>query len=174
MRYLHIILFSLIVMSCKTKHDILVENNETIFSTECPTDGTCIIELLANKSMKTLNDNLGSLYLEIINGNSLVLKFEYKRNKIPNTMDDQYIEQIFMELDPNNLKTELRDSELKNVNLLFARFCYCKGQTGYYKVRKGELAIKKASDNNYQLHLILKVDEVPQIITEINQVLNLK
>ena len=69
---------------------------------------------------------------------------------------------------------ELSNSELKKVNLIFARFCYCKGQTGYYQVRKGNLIIKKEEDNNYHLHLTFKVDEVPQIITEINQVLNIK
>jgi len=174
MRCLYLILFSAIVVSCKTKHEVLTDNKETFFSTECPKDGTCTFELMPNKSLKTQNDNLGALNMEIVNGKSLVFKFEYKRNEIPKTMDSQYIEQIFMALDPNNLEMKLKDSELKSVNLMFARFCYCKGQTGYYRVRQGELAIKKTEDTTYQLHLNFKVDEVPQIITEINQVFKLK
>jgi len=173
MRCLYLILFSAILVSCKTKYDVLVENKETFSQTECPNDGTCTIELMPNKSIKMLYDSLGTLYTEIINGKSIVLKFEYKRNEIPNTMDSQYIEQIFMELDPNNLSMELRDSGLKRVNLIFARFCYCKGQTGYYKVRKGNLVLKKEEDTTYRLHLTFEVDEVPQKITEIGQVLNL-
>lgn len=174
MRCLYLILFSVILISCKTKQDVLAENKESFVSIECPTDGTCTVELMPNKSIKMLYDSFGALYTEIINGNSLVFKFSYKRNDIPNTMDSQYVEQVLMELDPKNLETALKDSELKNVNVLFARFCYCKGQTGYYRVRHGQLVIKKIADSHYQLHLTFKVDEVPQIITEIDQVLNMK
>lgn len=173
MRCLCLILFSLIIVSCKTKQGLLIDNNESFFSTECPNDGTCTLEVTPNNSIKALYDNFGALYMEIINGNSIVIKFEYKRNESPNTIDGQYIEQIIMELDPNNLNLELKDSELKNVNLLFARLCYCKGETGYYKVRQGKLVIKKIAENSYYFHLIFKVNEVPQIITEIGQVFNL-
>ena len=170
--FVFILLFN-ILNSCRAKHVLQVEENEIVSSTECPADGTCTIELMPNKTIKMLYDSFGALYTEIINGNAMTLKFEYKRNDIPNTMDGQYVEQILMELDPNSLEMELKDSELKNVNLLFARFCYCKGQTGYYIVQHGNLVIKKEEENKYHLQLAFKVDEVPQIITEIDQVLSL-
>jgi len=173
MRPLFLILFYLALVSCKTKQDLLVEKKDTFYSTECPNDGTCTLELMPNKSIKTLYDDFGAIYVEIIDGASVVLKFEYKRNEIPNTMDSQYIEQVFMELDPNYMEVDLTDSELKNVNLLFARLCFCKGETGFYKIREGKLNIDKTDENNYQFHLIFKVNEVPQIITEIGQVLKL-
>lgn len=173
MRSLYLILFYLAFVSCKTKQDLLVENKNTFHSTECPNDGTCTLELMPNKSIKTLHDDFGTLYIEIIDGASTVLKYEYKRHEIPNTMDSQYIEQVFMELDPNNMDVDLTDSELKNVNLLFARLCFCKGETGFYRIREGKLNIDKTEENSYKFHLMFKVNEVPQIITEIGQVLKL-
>jgi len=174
MNYLYLIFSCLTVISCKAKQDIVVEEEQHFNTTDCPEDGTCTFELLPNKSIKTLHDNLGDLYIEIVEGNALVLKFEYKCNEIPNTMDGQYVEQIIMELDPNNLELELKDELLQNVKMLFARFCYCKGETGYYRVKQGELTVKKATNNTYQLNLSFKIDEVPQIIIEISDVISHK
>lgn len=134
----------------------------------CPDDGNCTFEVLQNRSLDILEDNLGKLYQEISEGDKLVLKFEYKRNEIPDTVDSHYRELIFVEFDPKDLPLELRDSALKKNKVLFARWCYCKGQTGYYEVDKGILTITKEK-NNYRLGLEFKIDEVPQIITSIDQ-----
>ncbi len=76
-------------------------------------------------------------------GNNTVLKYTYTRNKIPNTEDSSYVEEIYIELDSKNIETNLKDAQLANVKVVFARLCFCKGQTGYYKVTNGELSIKK-------------------------------
>ena len=66
--------------------------------------------------------------------------------------------------------------ELKNGNdtgepnqsapLLFGRFCFCRGQTGYYKISHRDLSITKKS-NVQTVDLDFKIDEVPQIIKHI-------
>jgi hypothetical protein len=50
--------------------------------------------------------------------------------------------------------------------MLFGRFCFCKGQTGYYKVEQGTLNLiyKK---NVVDFTLDFTVTKVPQIIKSI-------
>lgn len=168
MRYLCVIIIGFFISSCNAKQKVLTvkEVNET--ASFCPEDGVCTFEALQNKSLKVLQDEFGSLYPEISDGNKIILKFKYKKNKIPNTMDSSYSELIYVELDSNNLIFSLENSHLQNVKLLFARLCFCRGQTGYYKVKNGKLSISKEK-GNYHFNLEFKVNEVPQIISSIKE-----
>lgn len=70
----------------------------------------------------------------------------------------------------DNLEVNLKDSELEKVNLLFGRLCFCRGQSGYYKITRGDLKVTKTNANNeFLLTLNFKTDDVPQIITEISE-----
>ena len=111
------------------------------------------------------------MYPEIVNGNHFVVKYEYKKNEKANYEDSSYREEVFIELDKENLEFETTD--LKSKKLFFARWCYCKGQTGYYKINHGKLSISKIDNQNFNLHLSFKIDEVPQILNEINYTFNL-
>ena len=53
--------------------------------------------------------------------------------------------------------------------MLFGRFCFCRGATGYYKVKEGNLKLKKINET-YQLDFDFKINEVPQIISKISGV----
>jgi hypothetical protein len=168
MRHLHLLIVCFIIISCNAKQKTLLKNEKVNTSTICPQDGVCTFEVLQNKSLKLLKDGIGKLYPDISYGDKIILKFEYKRNEIQNAVDDNYSELIYVELNPNNLNIELENSDLQEVKLLFARLCFCRGQTGYYKVKKGSLSITKKNEN-YQFKLEFKIDEVPQIITSINK-----
>lgn len=171
MRYLYILIFFLI-SSCNAKQKVLLIKETDKTTTYCPEDGVCTFEVLQNKFLKILKDEFGNLYPEISDGNGIILKFEYTRNQIPNTVDGHYSELIYVEITKNNLLLELENVQLQEVKLLFARLCFCRGQTGYYKVKKGKLSISKENDK-YQFNLEFKIDEVPQIITSINQTFTL-
>ena len=168
MKHLYLLIVCFIIISCNAKQKTLLKNETDNTSTICPKDGVCTFEVLQNKSLILLKDGIGELYPDISEGDKIVLKFEYKRNEIPNTVDGNYSELIYVELNPNNLNIELENSDLQEVKLLFARLCFCRGQTGYYKVKKGSLFITKKNEN-YQFKLEFKIDEVPQIITSINR-----
>lgn len=172
MRYLYI-LICCFLLSCNARQKLLADERIEHLTTDCPENGVCAFEVLHNKSLKLLKDGIGKLYPDISDGDNIILKFEYKRNEIPNTMDSSYRELIYVELDPNNLTLELENSQLKEVKLLFARLCFCRGQTGYYNVNKGKLSITKKGDN-YQFNLDFEINEVPQIITSISQSFILK
>ena len=169
MRYLYILIMGFIIYSCNAKQKLFTEDKTENLLSLCPEDGTCTFEVLQNKTLEIKKDNFGALYPEIKGGDNIVLKHEYKRHEIPNTVDGHYSEQILMELNPDNLDLELENLEFKNIKVLFARFCYCKGQTGYYPVKQGKLAISKLSKDKFKLNLNFKVDEMPQVITEIKE-----
>ena len=164
----HIKLFSvlliclLIQLSCKaSKEKDLITNLKPVM-TNCPEDGICTFEILKKKSLRVEKDGIGSLYPILLDGKTNVLKFEYKRNEIPNTQDGNYSELIYAEL-----PQKIEDIKLVDNNL--SRLCFCRGQTGYYKVSKGQLEISKNNDDSFNFKLNFKVNEVPQIITVIEE-----
>lgn len=172
MKYLWLFFILVFLFSCKSKQSILVENTNTHVSANCPEDGRCSFEIFQNKDLHFLKDNLGMLYPEIVNGNQLVLKFKYEKNTDLKAVDGHYIEEVFIELDPKNLLKET--TQFKSEKLLFSRLCFCRGQTGYYQIRNGNLSLQRIKGNAYQISLHFKIDEVPQVITTFTEIFSLK
>ncbi|RZV70907.1 MAG: hypothetical protein EX254_00165 [Flavobacteriaceae bacterium] len=135
----------------------------------CPEDGKCIFEVLPNKSIQITKTSLNEIYPKLIDGNKVVLRFDYKRNEMPDVQDSSYNEIILVEIDPNAPEVELNGKRMSEAKLFFARFCFCRGQTGYYVIDQGNLKIEKLNGNHYSFELNFKTDEVPQIITSIDE-----
>lgn len=164
----------LILFSCCSKRITKQSQlNANTLKTICPNNGTCSFDIQKKKNLNLVFDNLGALNPEIKSGDNVVLKFQYKRNEVPNAVDGHYRELVYLELNPDKVPLTLENKYLQNVKLIFGLFCYCKGQAGYYKITNGNLAIKKVSDSKYQLKLRFKTDAVPQVITEINETFTL-
>jgi hypothetical protein len=176
---MRILLFTasfLLIMCCGTKQKSVrtVIDQEKKSQTTCPDDGTCSFEILNNKSLLLKYDTTNQLYPEIVDAENIVFKFEYKRNEIANVEDGGYQELMFLELNPKDITQKIEDTSLQKVKLLFARLCFCRGQTGYYKVRKGSLNITSLNNDSYKLELNFKIDEVPQIIKSISETFSYK
>ena len=165
-------LLLLIILTTCISNKELKYTEEAIESQLCPQDGNCSYEVLKNQRITYNYSNLSKFYPSFSKGNKHVFKFEYKRNNSPNIQDSSYREEVFIELDTNNL--EIETTVFKGQKIIFARWCYCKGQTGYYKIEKGKLSVKKIKKNTYQLKFTFKMDQVPQVITEINHVFSLE
>ncbi|WP_341216276.1 hypothetical protein [uncultured Wocania sp.] len=172
MKYLYGLYLVICLVSCKAKNEIKPINNKGISIAACPENGVCSLGVYKNKTLQVKTDNLGMIYPEMKNGNYLVLKFEYKKNENSNYVDGGYREEIFIELNPENL--EIETTNLQDEKLFFARWCYCKGQTGYYKINQGKLSVVKVDNINFKISLSFKIEEVPQIINEINQTIKLQ
>jgi hypothetical protein len=166
MKYFYAFYLIICFVSCKAKSNLTPEKTGDVTTMLCPEDGVCTFEILENSALKNKTDHLGSIYPEIVPGNTLVAKFEYKKTNDINLQDSSYREELYIELDKSN--PEIETENLKNENLFFARWCYCKGQTGFYKINKGKLKVIKISEKDYQINLSFIIDEVPQIINEIN------
>ncbi|SFZ90514.1 hypothetical protein SAMN05428642_101981 [Flaviramulus basaltis] len=169
MRYL--LLLIVVFGGCKSNKAVsFVE--EVTANELCPEEGNCSYEILKNKKINYNYNNLSDFYPTFSEGDKLVFKFEYKQNEIPNTQDSSYREEVIIELDSTDL--EFETTTFKGEKILFARWCYCKGQTGYYKIQQGKLSVKKIENNTYQLNLNFKMEQVPQVIIEIKHVFSLE
>lgn len=172
MKHLYLLILLVFTLSCKSKNTAATQKNSEVNSVVCPENGVCSFKVLQNKSLAIKTDGLGDLFLETVEGKKLVLKFEYSKNHDKKLADGSYREEVFLELNPNDLKIETKD--LVNQKLYFARWCYCKGETGYYKIKEGLLKVEKLNDGSFQLDLSFKMDEVPQVVTQINETFSLQ
>ena len=175
MKFSAAFIFLFLLMSCKAQNTKTIsETKEFSSSPECPKDGDCSFELFPNSSINLVVREGTSSYTTIEKGNKTVFKFSFKRNVDQQVMDGHYIEEIFAEFDSDLSELNLEDKELRKVNLILNRICYCKGSYGSYVVTKGELSLKKIKKNTYQLNINFKLDEVPQVISSINETLIIK
>ena len=113
-------------------------------------------------------------YTTIEKGNKTVFKFSFKEDVDKRAVDGHYIEEVLAEFDGDISDLILENKELRKVNLILNRICYCKGSYGSYVVTKGQLTLKKTKKNTYSLRIDFKVDEVPQVITSISETLIIK
>jgi hypothetical protein len=162
----------LIIVSCKPSFIVSQQVNQKAIS--CPENGDCSFELIPNKSIEFKADNFGILYPIISDGKKTLLKYTYKKNPIKNTQDSNYTEVIYAELDKEFSELNFTNEDLQKVKLYFGRLCYCKGQTGYYPIKKGEFKITKAGKNTVNFNLNFDIGVVPQIISILNETISLK
>lgn len=155
------VLFS--VLSCKCKKATTQQTTVSITS-ECPKDGTCTVQLIKNKSIVVKKDEFGSTYYTLEDSDSKnVIQYTYKRTVKGDLQDANYREEIIFELNNQTDNLTLSDAALESTQLLFGRFCFCRGQTGNYKINQGNLTVTdgKVIDLNF------KTNEVPQIISHV-------
>lgn len=161
-----------VLVACKSRSETALKTAKVVAETiTCPSDGVCALEVFKNKNLEVKADNFGQTYLEMVDGKRVVLKFEYKKDVNSKYEDSSYREEVFIELDAKAIEMETVD--FKDKKVFFARWCFCKGQTGFYKINTGNLSISRLENTSYQMHLTFTVDEVPQIIKEIKQNFNL-
>jgi hypothetical protein len=154
------------LLSCSTQKQVALPEIAQLTS-ECPKDGVCNVELFDHKSILIKKDDFGRLIYSLEeNVAKKVVKFTFTKKAKGNIQDGSYSEEVIFEINSAAENTNLSDSSLENTELLFGRFCYCKGQTGYYKISKGNLTISSASTAE-TVTLDFKTTEVPQIINHI-------
>lgn len=138
-------------------------------SSECPNDGDCKIEVAEAKSMNVKTSDNGSLYYELEDNTSKkVVKYTYNRKVKGDLQDATYREEIVFELPAFEDEITLNNESLQDVKLLFGRFCYCKGQTGYYSIDQGLMrAVKSKEPAITNITLDFKTEKVPQVITQL-------
>ncbi len=154
----------LVLTSCSCKKTTSQKLTAALES-DCPKDGTCTVEIIDNKKLNVKQDEFGSIYYELEDSfDTKVVKYKYSRTVKGNLQDAGYREEIVFEIENTLKDVTLSDSDIQNTKMLFGRFCYCKGQTGNYKVSNGKL-IFNSKENTIDLDF--KVTEVPQIITKI-------
>lgn len=154
---------TILLLACSSKKPISQNKKVACLVSSCPLDGACVLNVLDNKSLTIKNDEFGNLYYTIDEKlNSKVYKYVYSKTPNDNLQDGGYREEIVFELNDSILNQSFLDKQLQSTKMLFGRFCFCRGQTGNYKVIDGNLDIV---DNKITLNF--NISEVPQIIKNI-------
>lgn len=137
--FLPVVIFS----SCKTKVESNTSMNDKIVkvNSECPTGGTCTVEVQKNKILNVLEDGTGALYPQIIEGEHTVVVYTFLKEGPEGTADGDYSETIHFMIPKGTEAATYSDASLQDVKLLFGKHCYCKGEAGYYPVEKGSLKV---------------------------------
>lgn len=154
-----------LMLSCKP----LTEQNKQVLKLNeslslCPEDGNCKLTIEKNKQLVYNRDGIGKLYYELIDDiNKSVIIYEYRRNTPKDLQDASYREEIIFEIENNTKSLNLTDKNLINTKMLFGRHCFCRGQAGYYPVKKGNLELTNQK-SKITFSLNFEINEVPQII----------
>ncbi len=177
MKYICLYILVLLVLGCKSSqiNTSLEELNEkhTVLLSNCIDNAVCNIEIIPKSNLLIKEDELKNTYIEFENGNNTIIKYLLKKNELPNTADSHYSEIIYLEIDNYNKSLYLKNEELQQVKMIYGRLCYCKGTSGYFKVNKGSLELI-LSKNKLSLSVKFKVENIPQLVTEIHENISLQ
>ncbi|WP_179353187.1 hypothetical protein [Winogradskyella vidalii] len=157
-------LIAFLNFSCNSQKDNFtgVQSNT---SELCPESGTCSFEILKNKSFKLVKDDIGEYYPKITEATSNLLKFEFKSGQIEAVPDSGFTEVVYLEINKEKLMS-FEDKMLKQVNASYGRLCFCRGQSGYFPIDKGQLNIKKITKTQYEIDFEFEINEVPQTLKQ--------
>lgn len=178
MKTLFILLPLLIVNSCKTTTNTN-SVSETSSTTEkvqvnnnaCPADGVCVAEIKKGK-LVVKEDGTGALYPEITTGDNMVVKYSFTQKGPEGTVDGDYSETIHFEVPANTTELDKRGASLQDVQLLYGKQCYCKGEAGFYKVENGALQVTK-NKNEMHFELQFTVDKTSHKLSNISRTIQL-
>ncbi len=177
MKYICLFILVLLVAGCKSSqiNTSLEELNEkhTVLLSNCIDNAVCGIKIIPKSNLLIKEDEFKNTYIEFEKGNNTIIKYELKKNEIPNVADAHYSEIIYLEIDNYNKSLYLKNEELQQVKMIYGRLCYCKGSSGYFKVNKGSLELI-LSKNKLSLNAKFKVENIPQLVTEIHENISLQ
>lgn len=166
-----------LVVSCKSAQNATnttLNSNKILEIKNCTENFECKLELLPNKTLIFNTDEFGNVYALVNDGENIILKYTYNKKPNLNIADDNYTEIIYAELPKNISNLHLTNQALQTVKLHFGRFCYCKGNTGYFPITEGEFTLTKLENNQLKIELNFSLKKVPHKVTIINQEISLK
>lgn len=164
---IYVLLLPLALLTgCTSKKPIMSTSIEKAsLVSPCPEGGTCKLTYLKNKRIELKTNEATGKYYHVIADSETknVVQYEYTLDTDPTLADAGHTEVVLFEVDAENPETEVSGTALQKTNMIFGRFCFCRGATGIYKVTDGKLSVK-SEDNTLNVKLDFKVTEVPQII----------
>ena len=152
----------------------LSAKKESEIINSCPTDGNCTVAIKAHQALVLSRDEFGSLYYKLVpDPTKNIIIYTYDKAIPKGLQDGSYREEIILELEnaPSVIKTY--DFSTGKPKALFGRFCYCKGYTGYYEIKKGSLSLSD-NKNTTDLSMDFQVSEVPQVLKSLRFSASLK
>ncbi|RMA57180.1 hypothetical protein [Ulvibacter antarcticus] len=156
----------------KEVSEVNSEEKMEMIKDNCPEAGDCTLKVMKNKNMILKEDTTGMLYPVFEDGENMVVEFTYSEKGPEGTADGNYSETIHFEV-PNSAESlKLANSSLQTVSLLYGKQCFCRGEAGFYKVKKGSFSLSKTGKQlNFEVNF--KIDETSQKVTSIKRTVSL-
>lgn len=168
----------ILVCACKTQNtvdsskEIAVVSEPQNKKVYCPEGGNCTVKLHKNSSLVLKKDTTDRYYPVIEKGEGIVVEFKFLIKGPEGTADGDYSETIHFEINKDTETLSLRSEALEQVDLLFGKHCFCRGEAGYYKVKNGNLTLQKSKDE-INIDISLSIPEVSHKIFNIKEKIRL-
>ncbi len=178
MKVFYFIIPLFLFQACKTQtSNITSSENTTMQQMEnkpngCPEEGNCSLVIHKNKTLKLQKDDIGALYPQILDGVNTVVEYTYLKEGPEGTADGNYSETIYFEVPAGTENLSKENAALSDVNLLYGKQCFCRGEAGYYPVTNGKLLIEK-SGQGIIFDLTFKIEKTSQVLNHISEMVKL-
>ena len=126
------------------------------------------VDISNNSTLNVKDDTIGAIYPVIESGNNFVVEFKYEEKALEGIADGDYSETLHFEIPTNTTELNLTDDELSNVKLLYGKHCFCKGEAGYYKVKKGKMKVVKTTSDLY-FDISFNIDETSTKLVRVSK-----
>lgn len=174
-----LIIISLISCKCSkvvARNEVNLEKTSSptitsTFNTNCPSEGKCTIRFNKNKGLNLTNANNSIAYNLIPKEDMSVVEFVYSSKQEEAAIDGGYREMILFEIPTNTKNLELKDYDLQQTKMIYARFCNCRGRAGVFAVTKGDLELNSSTDI-FNFTLQYNLGKNPPLVDKINIVNN--
>ena len=153
------------MVGCGSSKDQTKENQLPPPRVNCPEGGDCAFEVFQESSLSLKTDQTGASYPEIETGQNVVVRYHFKKDPDPDALDSSHSEYLYFEIPAGRVEMAIKDADLQQVKMLFGRVCFCKGETGYFPVRKGNLFVYQ-NNGDLLVRGEFSVSKVPQILKE--------
>lgn len=155
----------LVANSCGNTKSSSNTVKDTISNTPISTE-KIIVETKMNTIYSLVEDTTGSLYPAFETGNATTLIFNYTEKGASGTADGDYTETVHLMIPNDSNSLKLKDQNLQQLKMVFGKFCFCRGEAGYYKVTNGSVSIK----NEKGLITIKASFEIPETSNKISTI----
>lgn len=178
MKALYFLIPIFMFQACKTQTDSVTSSENTSMQqmenkpNGCPEEGTCTVVVHKNKTLTIQKDGTGALYPQIIDGANTVVEYTYLKKGPEGTADGNYSETIHFEIPAGTDNLSKENATLSDVNLLYGKHCFCRGEAGYYPVTNGKLLIEK-SNQGIIFDLKFKIEKTSQVVTHISEMVKI-
>jgi hypothetical protein len=124
----------------------------------CPEAGSCNVEMKEGMSFSMAEDGTGAMYPKYDKGNGVVV-FTYTEKGPEGTADGDYSESIQFNIPTFGETLSLSNEDLKSVNLLFNKQCFCRGEAGFFPITNGTLDLSRNNKGVLQFKLTYDIKE---------------
>jgi hypothetical protein len=126
------------------------------------------VEIKKNTVYSLIKDTTGALYPAFETGNATTLIFKYTEKGPKGIVDGDYTETIHLMIPDNIERGDYSDADLQKVTMLFGKFCFCRGESGYYPVTKGKLSVKN-KEGAMTINVSYEIPKTSAKVTAIKQ-----